>query len=191
MSEPVEITVNFTAEDLAITTRHVGRRKPKRLNAFAPLIVFLVVALSVGVISSPLKNLQSLLQPRSLYILAAIALVAVLYYVVRQVVRRQKYGFFAKRYFRNRINESAALRDPKSIRFSDAGVRYADRLSTTEIVWEAYTEIEETDDYLYFYTSEQSAQIFPKRAFSEHGLEMLRILLSSYLPPDRNLELLA
>ena len=187
MRESVEITVTFTAEDLAIATRHVARRRPGILKELVPLGIYLIFAFLVSFVLSPLKNLQDIFQLRSVLILIVIALLIAIY----RLVKRRKYGFFAKRYFQRRIDESSELRDEKTITFSEAGVRYLERLSTTEIKWEAYTEIQETEDYLYFYTSERTAQIFPKRAFSEHGLEMLRILLRSYLPPDRNLELLA
>ena len=116
-----------------------------------------------------------------------VVVVAIVYYLLR----RRKYGLFAIRYFQNLIDESRTLGHKKTVRFSDSGVQFTDRFSTSKVSWEAYTEIQETDDYLYFYTAPTSAQIFPKRAFSEHGIEMLRLLLRSYLPPDRNVELLA
>ena len=187
MSVPVEITVTYTAEDLAITSRHVARRGPAKVTVFAPIIIVVVLTLVVNFAINPLKNLRGIFHPRTLSILFLIALIVVLY----NLFRRRKYGFLAKRYFQERIDSSAFLREENVIRFSDAGVWSRNRLSTTQIVWEAYTEIEETDDYLYFYTSEKSAQIFPKRAFSEHDLEMLRLILRSYVPPDRPLELLA
>lgn len=187
MSVPVEIAVTFTAEDLAITTRHVTRRRPKRFADLAAFAIFIVFAFFVNFILSPLKNLQGILQPRSISILLVIALIVVSFYLLR----RRKFGFLAKRHFQKRIDRTPELQEEKTIRFSEAGVKWTERLSTTEIFWEAYTEIQETEDYLYFYTSERSAQIFPKRAFSEYDLEMLRLLLRSYLPPDRNLELFA
>ena len=187
MSEPVEITVAFTAEDLAITTRHVARKARKRLSDFAPFLIVIGLAFLVNFILSPIKNLQGIFQPRGILLLTFVALLVGLYYGLK----RRKYGFFAKRHFQKRIDQTPALQEEKTIRFSDAGVRWTERLSTTEISWEAYTEVQETEDYLYFYMSERSAQIYPKRVFSEYDLEMLRLLLRSYMPPDRNLVLLA
>ena len=187
MSEPVEIIVTYTAEDLAITTRHLARRRSGIFKDFVPLVLFLLLAFLINFFLSPEKNLQGLFQPRSIFVFLLLTSFSVLLFLAR----RRKYGFFAKRHFQKRIDGSPALGGEKTIKFSDAGVRFTEKLSTTEINWEAYTQIRETDDYFYFFISNQTAQIFPKRAFSDHGLEMLRLLLRSYLPPDRNLELFA
>ena len=93
MSEPVEITVTYTAEDLAITTRHVARRRPTKLKVFAPIIIVIVLTFVVNFAINPLKNLRGIFQPRALSILFLVALMVALYYLFR----RRKYGFFAKR----------------------------------------------------------------------------------------------
>lgn len=186
MREIIQIEVEYTAEDFATTARYILRKRRLFQRAIGPILTVGIIVFLGSFLVNPLKAFGGLLRPR---MVAILLLVTVAIFAV-YVMRRRKYGFLTKRNYVKAIKADKFLSGTRIIRFAPTGIQGDHALGSGEVYWPAFVKIEETEDYFYFFVTEGSAQIVPKRVFCDEDLARLRSLLRENIPEEVELELM-
>lgn len=80
--------------------------------------------------------------------------------------------------------KSPALREPRSVEFSDSGVKTDAGVASSQVSWQAYIRYVESKDTFLIYTSPACFVIIPKRVLQPEQITELRRLLQTHIGKD-------
>lgn len=153
MREPIEVRIDYTAEDYARGAKYVGsRRFIVRYLFLFPLIIIAVMAL-FSYLTNPAKFSRNIIP----LVVTVIVLMPVFYFI-----SRRESSFLVRKQFERIIKSSPALQETKTVVFDEEGLKGHQNLSGGEIKWEAFVEAAETEDDFYFSLPSERRSLFPK-----------------------------
>jgi YcxB-like protein len=159
MSEKIDLTVQYTAEDYerVTTFMHYRQRTSKFVYVFG-MIFFCIFALFVFYVAIVTIKAGDWFLPT---IFICTGIVSLLFAFGLKPFQR----FFNLRNLKAQLKSSPLLSEEKLISFSEEGISGEGNFSNGMTKWEAFIQAGETENDFLFFMSDKSSQFVPKRAF--------------------------
>ena len=186
MNSAVTVEITYTPEDFARAYEHMRKKNKRRYYGFFLLLALLTINLLIDLLRDPAAGLRNALTPR-FGVVTAIFLLAWGGFVW---LRSRRYSWYIKRAYERYISRSPIDQGPGRYTISEEGVTGERTLISGTTKWQAYSKVEESPDFLFFYTHPQSSTFVPKRAFNTDDLMNVRQLITGHVSNECVLELM-